>query len=126
MMFWGYLETGVAIIAACLPMLRPLFKSWSVESVIRSIRSAISLRSMSSRGRSPSNTRGRTTQRTESQDAITGNPYTGPTLDGMNSIDIEAYAMGRVSGGADDPVGVGSNQGVWKHTEVKQTSQEAL
>ena len=124
-MFWGFLETGVAIVAACLPMLRPLFKSWSLESAIRSIRSAISLRSMSSRGRSSFNSRRRTTQRSESEVAITGNPYSGPTLDGVNSVDVEAYAMGKVSGSA-DPIGVVSNEGVWKHTEVKQTSQEAL
>lgn len=124
-MFWGYLETGVAIVAACLPLLRPLFKSWSLESVIRSVRSAISLRTMSSRGRSSSNSRRRTTQRSESEVAITGVPYSGPTLDGLNSVDVEAYAMGKVSGNG-DPVGKTSNEGVWKQTEVKQNSQKAL
>ena len=124
-MFWGFLEIGVAIVAACLPLLRPLFKSWSLESVIRSIRSVISLRTMSSRGRSSSNSRRRTTQRTESEVPITGIPYSGPTLDGSNSVDVEAYAMGKVSGST-DPVGVISNEGVWKQTEVSQTSQKAL
>ncbi len=123
-MFWGFLETGVAIVAACLPLLRPLFNRWSLESVIRSIRSAISLRSTSSRGRSSSNSKRRTTQRSESEVAITGHPYRGPTLDGVNSVDVEAYAMGKVSGSA-DPIGVVSNEGVWKHAEVKQTSHEA-
>ena len=124
-MFWGFLETGVAIVAACLPLLRPLLKSWSLESVIRSIRSVISLRTMSSRGRSSSSSRRRTTQRSESEVAITANPYSGPSNDGVNSVDVEAYAMGKVSGNT-DPVGVIKNDGVWKQTEIKQTSQTAL
>ena len=124
-MFWGFLETGVAIVAACLPLLRPLFKSWSLESVIRSIRSVISLRSMSSRGRSSSSSRRRRTQRSESEVAITGAPYSGPIYDGVNSVDVETYAMGKVSGNM-NTVGVTSNEGMWKQTEVKQTSQTAL
>lgn len=50
-MFWGMVELGVGMIAICLPALRPLFHGWSAESIIRSIRSAISLRSVRS-GRS--------------------------------------------------------------------------
>ena len=38
-------ELGVGMIAICLPTLRPLFAGLSLESIIRSIRSAISLRS---------------------------------------------------------------------------------
>lgn len=65
------------------------------------------------------------TQRSESEVAITRNPYSGPTLDGVNSVDVEAYPMVNVSGSA-DPTGVVSSEGVWKHTEVKQSSHEAL
>ena len=41
-------ELGVGMIAICLPTLRPLFRGWSPESIIRSIRSALSLRSVHS------------------------------------------------------------------------------
>lgn len=44
------IQMGVAVIVACLPTLRPLFHGLSVESVVRSIRSAVSLHSMRSKG----------------------------------------------------------------------------
>ena len=50
LLFWGMLELGVGMIAICLPTLRPLFAGWSPESIIRSIRSAIFLRSVHSGG----------------------------------------------------------------------------
>ena len=43
-------ELGVGMIAICLPTLRPLFRGWSPESIIRSIRSALSLNSIHSGG----------------------------------------------------------------------------
>lgn len=50
LLFWGMVELGVGMIAICLPTLRPLFRGWSPESIIRSIRSALSLRSIRSDG----------------------------------------------------------------------------
>ncbi|KAI4111250.1 MAG: hypothetical protein LQ339_000711 [Xanthoria mediterranea] len=47
-LFWAMIEIGVAVIAACLPTLRPLFQGFSPESIINSLRSAISLRSLRS------------------------------------------------------------------------------
>ncbi|KAL9106899.1 MAG: hypothetical protein Q9227_008147 [Pyrenula ochraceoflavens] len=52
LLFWGMVELGVGMTAICLPTLRPLFAGWSVESVVRSVRSAISLSSLSSGGKS--------------------------------------------------------------------------
>ena len=48
LLFWGMLELGVGMIAICLPAFRPLFAGWSPESILRSIRSVITLRSTSS------------------------------------------------------------------------------
>ena len=48
LLFWGMVELGVGIIAICLPTLRPLFRGFSPESILRSIRSALSLRSIHS------------------------------------------------------------------------------
>lgn len=46
------IELGVGMVAICLRTLRPLFHGWSPESIIRSVRSAISLRSVYSGGSS--------------------------------------------------------------------------
>ena len=43
MIFWGMLELGVAMIAVCLPTMRPMFKGMGVESMLRSLRSFMSL-----------------------------------------------------------------------------------
>ena len=42
------IEIGAAVIAACLPTLRPRFQGLAPESIINSLRSAISLRSLGS------------------------------------------------------------------------------
>lgn len=44
------LEASIGIISACLITLRPAFRGWSAESVLRSVRSALSLHSFRSRG----------------------------------------------------------------------------
>ncbi|KAF2237619.1 hypothetical protein EV356DRAFT_510579 [Viridothelium virens] len=52
LMFWGMLEMGVGMVAICLPTLRPIFLGWSPETVLRNVRSALSLRSIGSSKRS--------------------------------------------------------------------------
>lgn len=47
---WSQVEAGIAIVAACLPTLRPLFKGNSPESLINSLRSVFSLQSLESGG----------------------------------------------------------------------------
>lgn len=49
MLFWPMVQMGVALVAACLPTLRPLFDGFSPESVIQSIRSTLSLSSLRSK-----------------------------------------------------------------------------
>lgn len=123
LMFWGMLEVGIAMIAACLPVLRPLFQGWSPESIIRSFRSQISLRSSGSGNKASHNAKG-SAKRTESETAITGVPYTGKS--GHNtlvSIDVEAYAMGRVSGGEKYETLERGPGRIWRETELKQTSE---
>ncbi|OTB02915.1 hypothetical protein M426DRAFT_322160 [Hypoxylon sp. CI-4A] len=48
---WTYVEVGVGVVAACLPTLKPIFDNRSVASVVASVRSKVSLRSMNSNGR---------------------------------------------------------------------------
>ena len=52
-MLWTSIEPTLGVIGACLPTLRPLFSGVSPESVIRSIRSQISLHSIRSTKGSP-------------------------------------------------------------------------
>lgn len=46
LMYWTFPETCIAVVCACLPTLRPIFIGMSPESVIGSIRPALSLRSL--------------------------------------------------------------------------------
>ena len=50
--YWSMIETGLALIAACLPSLRFLFGATTPASLVRSIRSAMSLHSLRSSQRS--------------------------------------------------------------------------
>ncbi|MCJ1356783.1 MAG: hypothetical protein MMC33_006779 [Icmadophila ericetorum] len=48
LLYWGMIECGLGLFAACLPTLRFLFKGFSIESIAASVRSALSLQSMRS------------------------------------------------------------------------------
>ena len=50
LVIWTSLEPTLGIVGACLPCIRPAFRGWSPESVLRSVRSALSLRSLRSAG----------------------------------------------------------------------------
>lgn len=52
-MLWTSIEPTLGVVGACLPTLGPLFKGVSPESIIRSIRSQISLPSLRSPKDSP-------------------------------------------------------------------------
>ena len=43
---WSQVEAGIAVIAACSPSIRPLFHRKSLESLVDSLRSAMSLHSL--------------------------------------------------------------------------------
>ena len=59
-MLWTSIEPTLGVIGACLPTLRPFFSGISPESVIRSIRSQISLHSLRSPKGSPKGSRNTT------------------------------------------------------------------
>ncbi|MCJ1314646.1 hypothetical protein MMC25_008328 [Agyrium rufum] len=103
-LYWGMVEAGLALIACCLPTLNALFAKKSIESVIRSIRSAVSLGSMFS-GRSEyshhsdlrrTDTRKGRRQSTESESAIVSD-YT------QSGGSVETYALGNLDRTAEDP-----------------------
>ena len=92
-MFWGMLEMGVGIVAICLPTLRPLFMGWSPETLMRSVRSVLSLRSMGSskRSRYSENESKKFRERGESQTSLAGDAL--PTYAGQLG-DHQVYALG--------------------------------
>ena len=53
--YWSLVEASMAIVSATLPTLRPLFRGFSPESILGSIRSRISLQSMGRGGSGGSN-----------------------------------------------------------------------
>lgn len=97
LLFWAMMEMGVAMIAVCLPTLRPLFRNWSLESIIRSVRSAVSLRSMGSSRRSPPTAQEAAT-RSESETAIAGPQQPGPGYKNYDDMDVEAYSLSEMGG----------------------------
>jgi hypothetical protein len=46
MMFWSMIEMGTAIVAGCLPTIWPLINNISLEGMVRTIRSVLSLESL--------------------------------------------------------------------------------
>ncbi|KAI0965936.1 hypothetical protein F4678DRAFT_467077 [Xylaria arbuscula] len=46
---WTFVEVGVGIVAACLPTFKPLFDNRSVDSVVASVRSKTSLKTLDSK-----------------------------------------------------------------------------
>ena len=91
------MEMGVAMIAVCLPTLRPLFRNWSLESIIRSVRSAVSLRSVGSSRRSPP-TAQEAAARSESETAIAGPQRPGLGHKNYDDMDVEAYSLNEMGG----------------------------
>ena len=97
LLFWAMMEMGVAMIAVCLPTLRPLFRNWSLESIIRSVRSVVSLRSMGSSRRSPP-TAQEAAARSESETAIAGPQQPGLGYKHNDELDVEAYSLDEMGG----------------------------
>ena len=51
-LYWGMIECCLGLFAACLPTIRFLFRGFSLESLVASVRSVLSLHSLHSRGTS--------------------------------------------------------------------------
>ena len=90
-------ELGVGIIAICLPTLRPLFRGWSPESILRSIRSALSLRSLNSGGSSARRSPGRSAKEAQqlgSESSIVGFHMEATTYGKGNTEGVVTRAYG--------------------------------
>ena len=119
-MYWSLLEAGLALIAACLPSLSVLFAKRSLASVISSVRSALSLRSLRNKDTYHSQ------QSASGQDLRTGSykemPDDQSTASHVNmvakdSLGIESFAMGDLEGGHIDSV---RGEGIHVKNELTQ------
>lgn len=109
--YWSLVEASLAVVSACLPTIRPLFQGFSPESVIRSIRSRISLQSMGSKNSkgSKGSRRGTNIKPTEDQKSTSsqvgfagnkdtfheGSPYDGDYM-GHVQTEVEGTEMGHL------------------------------
>lgn len=125
-MFWTVLEVGVAMVAACLPLMRPLFRGWSLRSIFHRIHPVIGLRSMCSSTRFTYNDR-KMPDDSESQTAITGIPA-DTTNGGWNSpqhgVSFQAYVMGKVSGRQGASSVEKADGKIRREIEIKQTLED--
>ncbi|KAL9630654.1 MAG: hypothetical protein Q9164_006311, partial [Protoblastenia rupestris] len=85
--YWSMIESGLGLCAACLPVQYGLMKSKGVQSIVRSVQSAISLRSLSSHGTTAQASK---ISPQPSQEHIATNAE-GPARDDYNTLE-----MGRV------------------------------
>lgn len=122
-MFWGMLEIGVAMVAACLPVLRPILRDYSPQAVFDSLRSFLTLQSSANDSRSIFRGRNRPPS-SDSQTSITRSTKSGvwSNLTSLRTVNLEAFAMGRLNVDEEQLVRNGQG-GIWKNTEIKQTSQ---
>lgn len=91
LLFWPMIEMGVALVVACLPALRPLFRGKSPESAIQSVRSKLSLRSLRSLKSSSSQTKDINVGR-NSNDSITAMAHKPGSSDQSNGW-MEIHTM---------------------------------
>jgi len=82
------IEAGLALIACCLPVLKPLVTGRGVQSVINSVRSAISLQSLSHRSNGSGGSKGSKTTKPGSYAKMEGDidsePLRGDAIMEMN------------------------------------------
>ncbi|KAL2012345.1 hypothetical protein VTN00DRAFT_5063 [Thermoascus crustaceus] len=124
LMFWEFLEIGVAIVASCLPILHPVWNVLSLDHVFDTVRSFISPRFTGSNHKSDSSLR-KIPKDSESQTAITALPGV-PTdcWSSFNGITLETYAVGKVSQDTQPSLRC-KDGGIWMGTEIRQTSEAA-
>lgn len=106
-LFWAMIQMGMAVTVACLPTLGPLFRGVSLEGIIRSIRSTISLHSLRSRGSNGSykgNNNGPKTSSSESVAAIAGAAIYMGQSNGQRAADpdVQTIIMGDLGNNRND------------------------
>jgi len=118
-LYWSLIESGLAIIACCLPTLNALVNvTGSLESVVRSVRSMVSLRSYGS---------GRSSKNTKNFETLSGNGNSSKSAivaDHSNPASIHAYAMGDLSkeNTSNSIREIPGPNGIYVHNKVEQTN----
>ena len=91
LMFWSMLEMGFAMIAVCIPTLRPIFNGWSTEAVIRILGFPLALRSLGSKLKPYRVSSSKRDKRSESQTSLAELGMWGSPA---HRARHQAYAMG--------------------------------
>ncbi|MCJ1462679.1 hypothetical protein MMC07_001282 [Pseudocyphellaria aurata] len=102
-LYWAMIEAGLAVIAACLPTLRFLVGKVSVSSILQSVRSALSLGSVSAQDQQNQSQRSPTYSK-ESYTPIKTGSSPSSTLNVTREKDkfsTENFVMGNVDGLSD-------------------------
>lgn len=123
-MLWTSIEPTLGVIGACLPTLRPLFSGISPESVIRSIRSQISLHSLRSPKSSPKgSTKGSRNTTSHSGPSSESNERFAHTVEGLGTVENHITSMGLEDRDQREKTwdgranGIHINQNVYQRTE---------
>lgn len=116
-MFWGMLEMGVAMVALCLPTLRPLFHDWSLESIMNSLLSVLSLSSRSSRNKNYHSFSDNQRGRGDSEASLANAKY---SVYAARSNQHQVYAMGPLTG-QQEGSGPKPSGEVWVNRNLTQT-----
>ena len=114
LLYWSMIEAGLAIIAACLPTLRVLFSKVSFDTLVRNLRSALSLTSLRSQPSQPS--------QSQSQ-----GPYSNLQADGSSTSHAhmvteknvtDTYVMGNQYGGHAEGYGIQVTRQISQHDDM--------
>jgi len=112
-LYWGMMESGLAIVACCMPTLHALILKSSIESIVRSIRSATSLQSFSS-GKSK-----KFTPLSGDSRALNSKVSASSVPDHSNPASIHGYAMGDLSKASHDTSNLDQDK-IWVNSEFEQ------
>jgi hypothetical protein len=98
-LYWSTIEAGLGLFATCLPSLQPLLRRRSLDSIVRSVRSIISLRSVprsqkSASGRSGSESNAHLS---DSQNGL-ADENTGGKMRKDQKASLETYEMWALEG----------------------------
>ena len=122
-LFWAMIQMGVAVVVASLPTLRPLFHGVSVESVVRSIRSAVSLHSVRSKDSLEGNHKAGSLS-SESVAAFADSaPVAGHRIRDRNEdTNVQTYVMSNFdhkrATSAEEPDGIRANEQIGHSVEI--------
>ena len=125
-MLWTSIEPTLGVIGACLPTLRPFFHGVSPESVIRSIRSQISLHSLRSPKGSPKGSTNATTHSGPSSDSKERFAHQDDAAGSSNAISNDITNIELADRNQMEKAWGGNRGGIHVHQDVHQRTEDMV